>query len=29
MTLEELKTLFGEMLSKGMRPMLCDTEVPL
>ena len=29
MTLRELKTLFSDMLSKDMRPMLCDTEVPL
>ena len=27
MTLKELKTLFSDMLSKDMRPMLCDTEV--
>ena len=29
MTLKELKTLFSDMLSKDMKPMLCDTEVPL
>ena len=29
MTIEELKTLFSDMLSKDMNPMLCDTEVPL
>ena len=29
MTIEELKSLFSDMLSKDMRPMLCDTEVPL
>ena len=29
MTLRELKTLFSDMLSKDMKPMLCDTEVPL
>ena len=28
MTLEELRALFSDMLSKDMRPMLCDTEVP-
>lgn len=29
MTIEELRSLFSDMLSKDMRPMLCDTEVPL
>ncbi|MBR1448359.1 MAG: hypothetical protein IJ588_06410 [Prevotella sp.] len=29
MTLEELRALFSDMLSKDMRPMLCDTEIPL
>ena len=29
MTTEELRTLFCDMQSKGMTPMLCDTEVPL
>ena len=28
MTLEELRALFSDMLSKDMHPMLCDTEVP-
>lgn len=28
MTLEELRDLFSDMLSKNMRPMLCDTKVP-
>ena len=28
MTLEELRDLFSDMLSKDIRPMLCDTEVP-
>ena len=29
MTLEELRSLFSDMLSKDLKPMLCDTEVPL
>lgn len=29
MTLEELKSLFGDMLSKDIKPMYCDTEIPL
>ena len=29
MTTEELRTLFCDMQSKGLTPMLCDTEVPL
>ena len=29
MTTEELRTLFCDMQSKGMKPMLCDTKVPL
>lgn len=29
MTIEELRTLFRDMQDKGLRPMLCDTEVPL
>ena len=29
MTLEELRALFSDMLSKNLRPMLCDAEIPL
>jgi len=29
MTIEELRTLFCDMQSKGLTPMLCDTKVPL
>jgi hypothetical protein len=29
MTIEEIRSLFSDMLSKDMRPMLCDTKVPL
>ena len=29
MTIEELRTLFCDMRSKDLNPMLCDTEVPL
>ena len=29
MDLEELRSLFCDMQSKGMKPMLCDTEIPL
>jgi len=29
MTIEELRALFRDMQDKGLRPMLCDTEVPL
>jgi hypothetical protein len=29
MTIEELRTLFCDMQSKGLNPMLCDTAVPL
>ena len=29
MTTEELRTLFCDMQSKGLTPMLCDTKVPL
>jgi len=29
MTTEELRALFRDMQDKGLRPMLCDTEVPL
>ena len=29
MTTEELRTLFCDMQSKGLTPMLCDTEEPL
>ena len=29
MNLEELRALFADLLSKGITPMLCDTEVPL
>ena len=28
MTIEELRELFSDMLSKNLKPMLCDTEVP-
>ena len=28
MTIEELRELFSDMLSKDLEPMLCDTEVP-
>ena len=28
MTIEELRELFSDMLSKGIEPMLCDTEIP-
>ena len=28
MTIEELRELFSDMLSKDLKPMLCDTEVP-
>lgn len=29
MTLEELRELFSDMLSKGLQPMYCDTIIPL